>query len=214
MSQDEGGESAAEKPKEDEGSRRNFLKSALGVGLVLLVAGIGAVTKSLWTPSTSGSGTPGFPRYKVSNISALQVGAPVVFNYPLDDQPNVLVKTGQKAAGGMGPQGDIVAFSIVCQHLGCVVGYQAPGASPACNPSFKAPGPLGYCCCHGSMFDFTNGGKVIGGPSPRPLPQVVLQIDGTTGDIYAVGMGPPTIFGYNTGSSDVSHDLQGGTPVG
>jgi hypothetical protein len=40
-----------------------------------------------------------------------------------------------------------------------------------------------------------------------------LQFDEATGDIYAVGMGPPTIFGHNTGSSDVSYDLQGGTPV-
>jgi arsenite oxidase small subunit len=215
MSQDEGGAAQHEKPQEEESSRRNFLKSALGVGLLLLVAGIGAVTKSLWTPggAPSSSTTPGFPRFKVSNISALQVGVPIVFNYPLEDQPNVLVKTGQKVSGGLGPEGDIVGFSIVCQHLGCVVGYQAPGASPACNSSFKAAGPLGYCCCHGSVFDFTNGGKVIGGPSPRPLPQVILQLDGATGDIYAVGMGPPTVFGYDTGSSDVSHDLQGGTPV-
>lgn len=217
MSQDEGGGAREEKPKDDDHSRRNFLKWSVGVGLALVVAGIAAVTKSLWTPGSSPSGggtsTAGFPRFKVSNVSSLQVSSPLVFNYPLDDQPNVLVKVGQKAAGGVGPDGDIVAFSIVCQHLGCVVGYQAPGASPACNSSYKAPGPVGYCCCHASVYDFANSAKVVGGPSPRPLPQVVLEIDQATGDIYAVGMGPPTVFGYNTGSSDVSHDLQGGTPV-
>ena len=212
MSQDGDKGQPEERQRDDEGSRRSFLKWSVGVGLALVVAGIAAVTKSLWTPGPPGGGTSGFPRFKASNLSALQQG-PVVFNYPLDDQPNVLVKIGQKAAGGVGPDGDVVAFSIVCQHLGCVVGYQPQGASPTCNPSFRAEGPVGYCCCHGSVYDFANAAKVTGGPSPRPLPQVILQVDEATGDIYAVGMGPPTIFGYNTGSSDVSHDLQGGTPV-
>jgi len=209
-----GEETREESRKDEKESRRNFLKWSLGAGLVLVVAGIAAVTKSLWTPGAAGgSGTPGFPRFKVSNVSSLQSGSPVVFNYPLEDQPNVLVKIGQKAVSGVGPDGDIVAFSIVCQHLGCVVGYQPRGASPTCNPSYTAPGPVGYCCCHGSTYDFANGAKVVGGPSPRPLPQVTLEVDESTGDIYAVGMGPPTIFGFETGSTDVTHDLQGGTPV-
>jgi Rieske Fe-S protein len=75
-----------------------------------------------------------------------------------------------------------------------------------------ASGPVGYCCCHGSVYDLANAGKVIGGPAPRPLPMVVLDVD-SSGDIYAVGMTPPTIFGHNTGSNDVSADLQGGNLV-
>jgi hypothetical protein len=62
------------------------------------------------------------------------------------------------------------------------------------------------------VYDFTNAASVISGPSPRPQPQVKLEID-TSGDIYAVGMSPPTIFGHQTGSNDVSADLQGGNPV-
>ncbi|HME19642.1 MAG TPA: twin-arginine translocation signal domain-containing protein [Nitrososphaerales archaeon] len=217
MSRDEKVEAHDEHKDEEQSSRRNFLKWSLGVGLALMVAGIAAVTKSLWTPGVGSSGSAtggtGFPRFKVANISSLQLSAPLIFNYPLDDQPNVLVKIGERAAGGVGPGGDIIAFSIVCQHLGCVVGFQPQGASPSCNPSFRAPGPVGYCCCHGSAYDFANGAKVVGGPSPRPLPQVILHVDEPTGDIYAVGMGPPTVFGFNTGSSDVSHDLQGGSPV-
>jgi Rieske Fe-S protein len=72
---------------------------------------------------------------------------------------------------------------------------------------------VGYCCCHGSVFDLTNAARVIGGPSPRPQPQVQLELD-TTGAIYAVGMGAPTIFGHDTGSTDVTADLQGGNLVG
>ena len=189
-------------PKDDE-SRRSFLRRAMGVGVVLVVAGIGAVTKSLWTPSTPSKGT--FPKVKVANISNLQVNNYVTFDYPLVGESNMIVKLGERATGGVGPDGDVVAYSLVCQHLGCVIGYSAS--------SSKAPGPAGVCPCHGSVFDLVNGGKVLSGPSPRPIPQVSLQFDESTGDIYAVGMGPPTIFGHNTGSSDVSYDLQGGTPV-
>ncbi|HII40659.1 MAG TPA: Rieske 2Fe-2S domain-containing protein [Thermoplasmata archaeon] len=136
-----------------------------------------------------------------------------MFNYPLDTEPNVLVKLGQAATGGIGPDGDIVAFSLICQHLGCIWGFLPTGTSPPCNMGYKAPEPVGYCCCHGSVFDLTNAARVVGGPAPRPQPQVQLELD-ASGAIYAVGMGAPTIFGHNTGSSDVTADLQGGNPVG
>lgn len=218
-----------EKPDEDAkgesaDSRRNFLKIALSFSLVLVMAGLVSVTKVLYSPATSNqtsaSTTSGgtassspFPKVKIANLASIKVNAPVSFNYPLDDEPNILVKLGQKAMGGVGPDGDIVAFSQLCQHLGCVFGYTRPGSSPSCDSSFTADGPVGYCCCHGSVFDLANGGKVIGGPSPRPSPQVILEVDSASGDVYAVGMGPPTIFGHNTGTNDVLADLQGGTLV-
>ena len=211
--------SEEERPQQDqrgEASRRNFLKWALGIGVVLVLGGIAAVTKSLWTPVSAPSETAttlSFPSVKVANLSSLSLNNPVTFNYPLDDEPNILVKLGQKASGGVGPDGDVVAFSETCQHLGCPIGFQPQDSSPSCNSGFKATGPVGYCCCHGSVYDFVDGAKVIGGPSPRPQPQVTLQFDGSTGDIYAVGMGTPTIFGHDTGSSNVSADLQGGNLV-
>ncbi len=163
------------------------------------------------TTTTSSTSSP-FPSLMIANISSLMVSQPVSFNYPLEETPNILVKLGVKASGGIGPDGDIVAFSVVCQHLGCIYAFIPTGTGPACATSYKAPGPEGYCCCHGSVYDLVNGAAVIGGPAPRPVPQVTLSMD-DSGDIYAVGMGPPTIFGHNTGSSNVLDDLQGGTLV-
>jgi len=197
------GEDEGSKKSEEDASRRSFLKRSLGVAVVLVVAGIAAVTKSLWTPSSAPTG--GFPKIMVANIADLQTNGYVTFDYPLEGESNMIVKLGVPATGGVGPDGDVVAFSIVCQHLGCIVGYEASNS--------HTPGPAGACPCHGSVYDLINGAKVVAGPAPRPLPQVMLQFDETTGDIYAVGMGPPTIFGHNTGSSDVSYDLQGGTLV-
>jgi len=197
------GEDEGSKKSEEDASRRSFLKRSLGVAVVLVVAGIAAVTKSLWTPSSAPTG--GFPKIMVANIADLQTNGYVTFDYPLEGESNMIAKLGVPATGGVGPDGDVVAFSIVCQHLGCIVGYEASNS--------HTPGPAGACPCHGSVYDLVNGAKVVAGPAPRPLPQVMLQFDETTGDIYAVGMGPPTIFGHNTGSSDVSYDLQGGTLV-
>ncbi len=164
------------------------------------------------TSSTASSSSP-FPQIVVANISDLAGGKVISFNYPLEETPNLLAKLGVKAEGGVGPDGDIVAFSQFCQHLGCVYGYVAPGTSPACDPTFKPSTPMGYCCCHGSVFDLANAGKVLDGPSPRPVPQVILSFDASSGDISAIGMTPPAIFGHGTGSDDVLNDLQGGTLV-
>ncbi|MGA1974010.1 MAG: Rieske 2Fe-2S domain-containing protein [Conexivisphaerales archaeon] len=173
------------------------------------------VTSTVTGTATSTVAAGGFPTVKVASLSGLSVNAPVAFNYPLADEPSVLVKLGQKAAGGVGPDGDIVAFSLVCQHLGCTPSssfqYVALKASPTCNSGYQAAGPLGYCCCHGSVYDFVNGGKVLSGPAPLPLPQVMLEVD-SSGDIYAYAMGPPTIYGHSTGNHGsyyVFDDLQG-----
>jgi arsenite oxidase small subunit len=212
--------SAPENPGQPATPRRNFLRTALAFSIVLLVGGIATVLKAIsgepptqYSSSSTQTSKQGFPKLKVANLKQLQINVPVFFNYPLDNEPSVLVKLGVKAEGAVGPDGDIVAFSQICQHLGCIYAFQKPGTAPSCNSSYNAPKPVGYCCCHGTIYDLVNAGEVVSGPSPRPVPQVDLQFDSATGDIYAVGMKPPTIFGHCTGSDDVSCDLQGGTPV-
>ena len=182
-------------------SRRDFLKVAMTTSAILAFGGIGTVLKAISNPGTTGSFV--FPRIQVAD-KTLRINQPVYFYYPLDNTPNFLVKLGQKTIGGAGPNQDIVAFSEICQHLGCNVAYQAQGSSG---------GPVGTCHCHGSVFDLLQSAKVIAGPSPRPLPRVLLEVD-SSGNVFAKGMGPPTIFGHNTGSNDVSADLQGGNIVG
>jgi len=154
-----------------------------------------------------------FPKVLIASVSQLQVNKPISFNYPLDDTPNLLIDVGQAAEGGIGPNKSIVAFSNICQHLGCTYGYLAPGGSPPCEGSYTAPGPMGYCCCHGSQYDFLQAAKVVGGPAPHPVPMVTLEID-SSGNIYATGMGPPVIYGKGpSGSTDVTPDLSGGNLV-
>jgi arsenite oxidase small subunit len=196
----------------DEG-RRDFLKYTAVASATLALVGTLAITKSITVeaeaPPTAASTT--FPKILIATLSQLQDNVAMNFNYPLTNQANLLVKCGQKAQGGVGPDGDIVAFSNICQHLGCYYDFLAPGTSPPCLSSFVAKIPQGYCCCHGSQYDFLTGATVIGGPAPHPVPQVMLETD-TSGNIYAYGMGPPVIYGFgSSGSTDVDLDLVGGT---
>ena len=197
--------------------RRNFLKLAAAAGGAITIAAIASSIKAgVFVPQEAT--VKEWPVIKITNINQLTTQTPVIFNYPLANTPNILVKLGESAQNGIGPDGDIVAYSSICQHLGCQFSYVKTGASPVCNANYKAAFPIGYCCCHGTQYDFVHGATVIGGPAPRPVPMVQLQFDSATGDISAVGMTAPTIFGHGPpGTSNPKlvkqYDLQGGDVV-
>jgi arsenite oxidase small subunit len=215
----------SEEGKVDE-KRRTFLKATVVASAALAVGGMAALAKVVGetggvTTATSSSSQSGFPTYlitdiasgQVANVNTMQVNTPLSYYYPLDNQPNIIVKLGVAVDGGIGPDGDIISFSDLCQHLGCNPGFVSPGGSPPCNSSYVAKDPVMYCCCHGSIYDLEENAKVIGGPAPRAMPRVILGVD-SKGNLYAVGMTPPTIYGFGSpGSDDVSADLVGGTPV-
>jgi Rieske Fe-S protein len=46
------------------------------------------------------------------------------------------------------------------------------------------------CPCHEGFFDLRTG-KNISGPPPRPLPQVVVELEGD--DVYAAGIVERTV---------------------
>ena len=212
------------KEEEIDKDRRTFLKAAVVASAALAVGGVAALSKTIATPgqAQANSSTPtGFPRVQVKDITSgllatvsnLSTNTPLSFYYPLDNEPNIIVKLGVAVDTGVGPNKDIIAYSDLCQHLGCNPGFVASGQSPPCNPSYKAAGPVMYCCCHGSIYDMTSAAKVIGGPAKFPVPRVVLEVD-SSGNIFATGMAGPTIYQHGpAGSDDVTYDLQGGTPV-
>jgi arsenite oxidase small subunit len=214
--------SGQEKTEPVEG-KRSFLRTLLAAGAIATIASaVSGLRALVYVPSTtsgtSGTATLSWPKLKLINAASLEPLKPLRFNYPLTDTQNFLVKLGMKAENGVGPDSDIVAFSEICQHLGCYYGFEPTGASPPCNSLYKASVPMGYCCCHGSQYDFTHSARVIGGPAPRPLPQVILEYDQKTHDIYVVGMEPPNIYGHgpqgSTNPEDVlRYDLEGGQVV-
>ena len=58
----------------------------------------------------------------------------------------------------------VVAYSAVCTHTGCdVFNWDAEQLRMACP-------------CHESQFDIYDGGRVVGGPAPRPLAMLPLEV--------------------------------------
>ena len=172
-------------------SRREFLflgvatGATAAVGIVVPVA-LNAPERAAELPKTDDIEPPPtqppplgvvglFPRLQVGTISGLDEGRPSLFDYPLVGQSNLLVKLGTGATGGVGPDRDIVAFSNICTHMGCVI--------PEFGPKRRVLGP---CPCHFSTFDLTRSGMVTLGQATQNLPQVILDI--AEDDIYATGV--------------------------
>jgi Rieske Fe-S protein len=105
---------------------------------------------------------------QIARVDDLQIGKSVVFNYPDEHEPCLLVRTGEDR---------YVAFSQKCTHLSCAVVPQPE------NNCF-------FCPCHEGRFDLTTG-KPIAGPPRRPLPRITLEI--RNGVIYATGVEVTTV---------------------
>jgi arsenite oxidase small subunit len=157
--------------------RRDFLFAAGASLVALTVPGLGVAQVRVAR----------YPRKKVALLSRLRQGAPVEFRYPWDHAncDTVLLKLGQEAAGGVGPNKDVVAFNGLCPHMGWAI--------PA-RKFFADPGIAGPCPGHWTTFDLTRHGMVVSGHATQGLPQIVLELDGD--DILAVGV-LGLIFGFH-----------------
>jgi arsenite oxidase small subunit len=154
-------------------SRRNFLKTgsgAIAAGAAATVPGTAQAAPN----DTSQTVLP-YPKTKVGQASAMAVNQPVQFNYPDASSPCVAIKMGNSVPGGAGPDGDIVAYSTMCTHMGCPVAYDGG------TRTFK-------CGCHYSMFDAEKSGQMICGQATENLPRVLLSVDDKTGTVTATGI--------------------------
>ena len=73
----------------------------------------------------------------------------------------------------------VVAYSAICTHLGCTVRFTE-------EPMDAAPFPHIHCPCHAALFDPQKGGMVMGGPAPRPLPQLPVRLN-DAGEVVVAG---------------------------
>lgn len=64
-----------------------------------------------------------------------------------------------------------VAYSKICTHAGCSVGLFGIDDRP---PDLVRQL---VCPCHQSAFDPVDAAQPLGGPAPRPLPQLPIEID-------------------------------------
>lgn len=112
------------------------------------------------TSANEGSGG-GAPQggVRLGPASALPAGEGATYADPADGAPDIIIRA---------EDGTLTAFSAVCTHAGCTVGYEA--------------GTI-ICPCHGGEYD-PQTGAVIAGPPPSGLePKKVVEAGG---QIYAV----------------------------
>lgn len=145
----------------DRGAARHIDRRTALAGAVALAGAAGlAACSSSSTPSTSGtsgntagsagsgSSSGGGP-VSLAKVSAIPVGESVSAN--LGGAPIIVSR----------PTATTVAcFSAICTHMGCTV---APAGKEL------------HCPCHGSIYSASTG-KVLGGPAPRPLPKIPVQV--------------------------------------
>lgn len=149
--------------------RRQFLRGGVATAAVVGIA----------APATGARGAPSlarvdYPAKRLANIKDLKIDEPLSIAYPDDDSGGVLLKLGRAVEGGVGPDNDIVAFSIICPHQGFPLVYVAADRTLNCRG-------------HYSRFDCEKGGQEIWGHATQNLPQFKLQVD-AQGDIHAVAV--------------------------
>jgi Rieske Fe-S protein len=204
-------------------TKRNVLKLLAVGGLVGAGAGglVGGSIQYLQPPAVGLSSYPKVQLLDVDgspltvtkveaeyNVTTLEL---YLFNYPLRNEPNFLLNLfpangqapsannpgAENVPGGIGTHSSIVAYSGICQHLGCpapAIAFYPPGTCPN-TPSGKTF--YLHCSCHGSTYDPANGASNLTGPAVLPLPQVILETD-ANGNIFATGMTPtsPPVNGH------------------
>jgi arsenite oxidase small subunit len=115
-----------------------------------------------------------YPSNRLANVAQIKFNEPLEVSYPDQDAPGVLLKLGTRVQGGIGPDGDIVGFSTVCQHKGFPLHYNREDKTFSCSG-------------HYGRYDCEKGGQQIWGHATQNLAQYVLRVDGK-GDIYADGL--------------------------
>ncbi|MFM0091745.1 arsenate reductase (azurin) small subunit [Paraburkholderia sediminicola] len=156
-------------------ARRTFLKISGGSIAATAASALAPnVASAANTTDTSRTKLP-YPRKPVARVAGMALNAPVSFAYPDAASPCTALKLGSRVPGGVGPDGDIVAYSAMCTHMGCPVIYEPT------TKVFKCP-------CHFSMFDAEKAGQMIAGQATENLPRVRLQYDEKTGTVSAVGI--------------------------
>lgn len=149
--------------------RRQFLRG----GAMATVGAAAAVVVAPQSAQAAAMAQVEYPANRLANVSDLKVNEPMDIEYPDADSPGVLLKLGTAVEDGVGPDGDIVAYSVLCPHKGYPLSYNSEDRTMNC------PG-------HFSRFDVEAGGQQVWGHATQNMPQFTLMVD-DKGDIYATG---------------------------
>src|SRR5512135_1960477 len=143
-----------------EPSRRRFLEIFVGLFSSLVAAALAIPFLGAVIGGRSGAEKGGFA--PVTRVDSLHVGRPtdVAYSVPTSDA-FISQETAHHIWVVKRSDSEIAAYSPICPHLGCRYDWNEA------NSRFQCP-------CHGSFFALD--GRVIAGPSPRPLDALPAEI--------------------------------------
>lgn len=116
-------------------------------------------TQTATRPAESAAANVPAGAVRLGPSTALARNQSATYNDPTDGNSDILIRHSD---------GSLSAFSAVCTHAGCTVGYQ---------------GGQIVCPCHGGLYNARTG-AVEGGPPPAPLP--AKKVIDSGGSLYAV----------------------------
>lgn len=148
-----------------EDTRRGFLKIGIGVlGAGMAATALGPAGALIAYPlgHTTTSGSSEF--VPVGRVASFQGEEPVKVDIYSDkvDAWNRVIQVKVGSAYVLRHNGELVAMSTICPHLGCGIDYVAD------KKKF-------FCACHSTWFE--RDGSVEEGPSPRGMDTLDLQSD-------------------------------------
>jgi nitrite reductase/ring-hydroxylating ferredoxin subunit len=145
-------------PQDNYISRRDFTKFLLLVSLAFSAGQFWILLQNFLRQQRGE-----LPIQEITSLDQIPVGGSLVFNYPAEHAPCLLVRLSDQS---------FVAYDQLCTHLSCPVIPQ------------PETGHL-HCPCHEGLFDLATG-QPLAGPPRRPLSRVKLEIQGNK--IYATGL--------------------------
>ncbi len=150
-------------------SRRRFLGFLVGgVGGLVAAAVAVPIIGYFFSPGFRKSATLVTP---IGNTSDIPIGVPTKVNYEQRVRQGWYITTLSKDTWVLTFDGkNFTAYDPKCTHLNC--------------PYYWDPDKKEFLCpCHGGRFDIN--GNVLGGPPPRPLDKLNLEIQ--NGQILVIG---------------------------
>lgn len=195
----------------DSFDRRKFIKACVGAGAAvaadpsLMAQPAGKLVQAERVRLVDAAG-------ETLRADALTVGQSYVFHYPYVTTPCFLIDLGSPTepsaeletsdgrsyrwSGGVGQGRSIVAFSAICAHrmsyptrnVSFIDYRHKPMNEGAVGDDWWSRGQVIYCCSEGSVYDPSEGGRVLSGPAPQPLAAVHLEYAVDEQALFATGV--------------------------
>ncbi|HET6267746.1 MAG TPA: Rieske 2Fe-2S domain-containing protein [Acidobacteriota bacterium] len=142
-------------------ARRDFTKFLVLISFAFVVGQVWIIITNLLRKARGET-----PLRQVADLSQLRNSGFVLFQYPEEHDPCVLVQM---------EDGALAAYSQKCTHLSC------PVIAKVSESRF-------HCPCHEGSFDMKTG-LALAGPPRRPLSRIRIKVVGTA--VYATGVETP-----------------------